>query len=1063
MNRTPTTPKAPAGQKTVLPLPKQPGSACAASSEESFGTPSLSCSPIYDDILYVPFEDPGDARNGKVDDKAAFWLLRKQTANTLRDKSEQLQKMVSPGMPPQERKKGLDDAGLLEHFLEPQLSQFLVGEQKARMQVIEEQNPRMRETFQAEWPHTRLDPRAVAREHNHPLQPRNKLLAEWKGLSDLAVHNAEKQGYTYRDGRLYSAQAEAARKAVEAYNKARSSVLEEFDTLGDVLDKIAKLLQETKVRYEEATRCAAGYRECRGALIGVLLWKDGYKKYFSYVEAILEAANYGLALPEYALIGGYPEGIAGGIQRFKEYVTLAARQKNIEEELRRKYREWVDATGSNVPPPAGLLDAERQAWRELDAKLQALHQQAVDSVAQSQPRRHLLWHPEDFAPDPVERVVKTSFPLREVSLPGTPNGPLIHFSLDMLEGLKQIPASSTGMAAQDHATSRFHDWLTREGALRIDAQGEWFDPQGWFDAEAFHRYLKEHRYQVKSLADAAARKAWDDRLLQILFKKDVQRLRLFDASPSAQLVRCLTPPQEDIHLSLKAEGPSLSNTGVGASVKLAFDINLARGEIEIGRIDLPERGKAKKFEVPYQLQGDPTQRSLDLGYFSMHLSARAWGFAGASLLIAGEVELRPGNLRLGANLDPIERATRDPNTRSAADNLETNPVLGGAAANAQIENGAKAGFNLFAGVQAGILTTGALNWAPPNTLQTACRIPGTNVPVAVSRSADALPDECWVSLARLEASFAGAVGGGGKGEVNLSVSGGCLILRLNAALIAGPGVEGSLSFAVGYQGVADLLNIVRRELHHNQQRPIKWVSDDAMAFLSRLNMAAALGIDLGMAYLLNFANVHINTNLAIVDFVMSVGDALFDGGRGGLIAHSILNYENQAELEGWFVECIPQGLGPLLKALISKPKEFDDPEQPSQKISPERSHLYQQQAIERILGWILANANNDSAQLLLAQKQFDEACSRMNKFGSLERQQNQDYCINRMLMDRFMAVSVKDVDDPRANDMRLQYFEHVRVLGVLRDGFCKEVKVSDYYGVEYLPGSTRVYTGGGHE
>ncbi|WP_448680971.1 hypothetical protein [Pseudomonas nicosulfuronedens] len=44
-----------------------------------------------------------------------------------------------------------------------------------------------------------------------------------------------------------------------------------------------------------------------------------------------------------------------------------------------------------TPPPVGLFDAERQAWRELDAKLQPFHQQAVDSVAQSQPRRHLLW------------------------------------------------------------------------------------------------------------------------------------------------------------------------------------------------------------------------------------------------------------------------------------------------------------------------------------------------------------------------------------------------------------------------------------------------------------------------------------------------------------------------------------------------------------------------------------------------------------------------------------------------------------------------------------------------
>lgn len=1056
MNRNPptsTSNQAPAPQPNILQLPQRPGSACAASQNEHFGKTRLSCSPAFDDILYVPNEDPG-GKNG--DDKAAFWLLPASIANLIREKAEQLNALVRPGMPAQQRKQGLDASGLLDYFLEPRLSQFLVGEQKARMQAFEAQEPRMRETYQAQWARTRLDPRSVAREHNHPVDAHIQRLKEWKALSDLAIFRATEQGYTYREGQLFTAQAEAVRKAVEVYNRARMRMLEEFDSLAEVLEEVGQRLRETIPRYEEAMSCTASYRACRGEMIGFLLWQDGYKSRFNYVESILDIARYGLAVPEYALIDDPQAGVVAGVDRFKQYVTLLERRKAVEDALRQKHRDWVEASGTNIPPPAGLLDAERAQWQELDAQMQTLYQQAVERTAQS--RLHLLWHPEYFAPDPVERLVKTGFPLREVSLPGTPNGPLVHLSLDMLKGL---PASSTGKAAQDHATSDFHDWLVENGALRIDAQGEWFDKEGWFDGEAFHRYLQAQRYQVKSLASAQARQAWSERLLQLLFKKDVQRLRLFDASPSAALVRCLTPPQEDLHLSASVKGPALTHEGAGASVELSMDVNLARGEVEILKLDLPERGQARELSLPYTLAGDPTARGLNLGRFSLHLSARAWGFAGASLLLAAKVNIGPGNLRLGATLDPIEPALRTPGTVSTADNASSHEVIGGAAAKVKIENGAQASFNLFAGVQAGIITTGALNWAPPRAQATLLQVP--NMP------GQAIPDAGWLSLARLETSLAGALGGGGRGEINLSVYEGCLILRINAAMVLGAGAQGSLSFAVGYQGLEDLLNIVRRELHNNQQRTIQWVDPAAMAFLASLNMLAAMGIDVGMAYLCRFINLHINSGLAIMDFVMSLKDAIFSKGRGGLIAHSIMTYKNPAELERWFVECIPQGLGPMLMTLISTPAAFEvtefiktpkGEEKRTTAYSKEQSHLFQQQATEQVLGWIVNNAGANPEALLNAQKQFDQACSRMNKFGSYDHQ-GQVYCTNRHRMDRFMKeVPGGDYADlPENISMRKKYFDHIKILGSLRDDYCKEANLSDYYGLNYLPGKTGVYTG----
>jgi hypothetical protein len=50
-------------------------------------------------------------------------------------------------------------------------------------------------------------------------------------------------------------------------------------------------------------------------------------------------------------------------------------------------------------------------------------------VNRSRPRRHLLWNPEQFAPQPQQRLVRTDFPLREISVP-TEVERLRHLSLN---------------------------------------------------------------------------------------------------------------------------------------------------------------------------------------------------------------------------------------------------------------------------------------------------------------------------------------------------------------------------------------------------------------------------------------------------------------------------------------------------------------------------------------------------------------------------------------------------------------------------------------------------------
>ena len=346
--------------------------------------------------------------------------------------------------------------------------------------------------------------------------------------------------------------------------------------------------------------------------------------------------------------------------------------------------------------------------------------------------------------------------------------------------------------------------------------------------------------------------------------------------------------------------------------------------------------------------------------------------------------------------------------------------------------------------------TGALNWAPPKA-----RVILRNVPKALGNP---VASDGWCSLARLEGSAGVAAGGGMNGDFAVSLSGGRLLLHLKGAATAGFGMQGGLTFQVGYEAIGELLNLVRRELHNNQQRPLQWVTPQAMTFLSRLNTVGALGLDVGMVYLLNLLDSQANAALQAVDKVMGLYEAITGGGKGGPIAYAILNYENQAELELWFVEAMPSALGPMLMTLLSEPAEFDVEENGATVTkTKQQSHLFQQQAIERILDWIVTNAQYTN-RIRQAQKQFDEACSRMDRFGALAEKPGQAYCENRRKMDRFMAVvpNTPDANNDFNNSMRESYKKHEEVLGALRDGYCR---VDKYYGTDYLASVT--YTGPG--
>jgi len=996
-----------------------------------------------------------------------FWLLPEKLSEAIQEALQELADSVSPEKSPEERKRGLDELGLLEYFMEPKLTNFLQGEDLERMLQIEAEEPNIEQRYLSKRAYALMDPRMQTTPVWQEYQRLQELYNEWKPLHDSALREAERQEYTYENGTLFSKEAMEARRRVQDYLIKRSQVMSEGQLSEYDVELLADTLAIGKSRYQAVQNCT---KQCRGKVRSYSAWlrvSRGKLDFIDYVESIIKVADYGLALPEFALIPASEEDVTAGVTVFRQYLDAQLKQQEVNDRLQTKYRNWVESTGSNMRAPAGLVAAERAEWEELQHIQKDLKHQAELNVQTGETQRHLLWEPEHFQPQPAERLVRAGFPLSEMSLPDNPESPVRALSLFNLEGIaeqlkkdiktkpvdavvkgiQRIPTDTSGKRSSEQ--SLLEAWLENAGGFKIDDQAsDWFDEDGWFEMEKFYAYLQQEKLKVDSLEDAAVRADWGLRLKQVLFSADIRDdMRLFDSSPQAQLVRCLTPPQSNIHSSASAVGPSFSVAeGFQASAQASLSIDLARGEVEIFSVDYPARSVAREITVHYQNHAGE-MLPMSLGRYSMHLSARAWGYAGASLLLAARIELTPngplwGKTALSAE-EPATRPGEEPITRPDEDqpprkvsreSTHTSaPVTTGRGPSVNVQDGAQASFNLFAGVQAGILLTGALNWAPPTGLAAMRTIPGRQAGSVETSDANQ-----WLSMADLTVGAGGAIGLGTEANAMLSLHNGRLVLKLKASAMAGAGASGEFSFAVSYQGMIELINIYRRELHRNHGRPLDWIDPEAADLISKINVLSAVGLDIELLIGVSMWVAH--RPVIQVDMIMSLYESLLTRpGRAGTIAESILTFRDENQLRRWCVEAVPAALGPLLLTLTSVPLILDGifTDGPQAALNKrERTRLEQQNAIVRILGWIVDHATQNNSWSA-AQHQFEEACMRMNQFGVLPEDTGQTYCENRLKLDLFMESGSRDEVRLGGSQVDRDYKRYISLLGAQADLSCK--------------------------
>ncbi|WP_438301813.1 hypothetical protein [Pseudomonas sp. NMS19W] len=453
-----STQTAPVENKPALELDPQPKAPDSCSN--AFDKVKTPCSTSYGEVIYATKEK-------------MFYLLPKRAASSIKEAMNELEQHISVSKSPEERLKGMNTAGLLEYFLEPKLTNFLQGEQKSRMLEIEAQEPDIaqptmamrlnavsrearnsaaldKQPDQSEYARNRElanQQQASLLEANSDGQKLQRLYSEWKKLKNIAVAQAKVAGYTYESGNLFSPGALEARSRVQTYLKARSAL-----TSGGKLTTLKEEdFQKNKKAYLDATNCVIdGKARMCGYLKEVANERKKVEKDFAaYIDSILKVADYGLALPEFALIPDTGD-ISAGVEKFKAYLEMEQQQIKLTEQIRSKYKAWIDASGQNVAAPTGIVEAEQAEWQRIQQARLKLRDDAEAAVAAALPLRHLLWEPEQFQPKPEERLVKAGFPLREVALFNSPNSPVKHLSLLNLEGIAKVlkkDVSEIGAAA----------------------------------------------------------------------------------------------------------------------------------------------------------------------------------------------------------------------------------------------------------------------------------------------------------------------------------------------------------------------------------------------------------------------------------------------------------------------------------------------------------------------------------------------------------------------------------------------------------------------------------------
>lgn len=980
-------------QQTPVVLPAD-APAAPVNSEVFCKTTQPACSQRYHDIVYVTGQ-------------RKFWLLPKRLTEQLGEAAATLQqKTVDTDKA--SRMSRIAESGLMDYFITPGPDAFLdasdenSGERRRYLEAKDAlaKEQQIQEDARTRWHESRSQGDSTAamraeRELFHSQQRSQQLEAEVAQLEAISNERAEGLGYVRENGTFYTPRALQARDAVDTYIAERDKALahgyEMFDPGNRKVATAWEHLRDYKTLYQQLVQTGEiDSRALRGTRINILNLEGLLAP---YINAIVELAECGIAVAEFALS---PDDQYQGTEEFQAYVRLLGSRRTLEQRIEARYAQWTSSTGGKAAPPGMLFAELQEAWHQLNDEAESIKATAEARVREHLPPRLFLWEPESYQPKPIERLARANIPLREFSLASASQA-LQHLSLvdlakqgasELGQALKDLKALPQPVAKQADADKAFSDWLTQEGAHSFEEQGQWFDEDGLFLPERFFAVLDSQGFDIASLQGNDARTRWGDTLKAMIFEdRQLRKLMLFDNSPQAQFVRCLLPAGASLHQSTAVEGPQWQKGPIALRARAYLEVAAWRGEVDLLTFTVPERSQAQAFEPSYTAY-DGSERTFNFGKLSFSFSAKAWGFAGASLMLTREFMLdQKTNYTSLVGVDIAERS------------------------------GELGKYDLFVGAQAGCRIKGQLDWCPPPSVLPPAPVPNrTQV-------------DNWQTLAKLDVEMVAAAGANASGHLHVQLRNGRFLLSIKGSLIWGAGFKGYVTFEVGYQGVVALLELLRVELATNRNQTPDWIENEAFEFAKRLSLFGALGMEVPFLYVRGYT------------MVRDLYSRLTDGGRGGPIAYTLMRHQQQNTMKTWVRKLQPAAFGPLLMALSSTPKAFSVGEGNSRADFDEvQAHLIQQQAIERCLSWVAGDVNAD--------RQFEDAIMLMNRDGIKPENAGQAYCENRLRLDSFMAERVFGLNNDN-NEMRASYRQYVALLGKRLDGYCEYR--SEYHSTAFVP------------
>ncbi|RJX66541.1 hypothetical protein DZ860_19865 [Vibrio sinensis] len=938
-----------------------------------------------------------------------FYLLTEDACDFLDSAEEQLQTLIAS--------KGKDNlmlilsqAGIIDGLLSADPSNFLSAQDKLEYekekQWIQDQDKHRIAYFDSQGVMSSF---AVQGWHDEFASHTRKA----EQYLEKGCKAAQKQGYVWDNGALYSPKEVKIKKYIAQYKRAREAFAEERDKTPQIqIENLEQRIVETKTFIESLPK---GYDVHKAAELALSKSELSLAKKSPMLEKLTDAienlALAGIATPEYALAEVSGED---GHDLLADYHRYMIDSDKFEKSLQERLSALDNATNHYAIPHKDILSEEYEALKSLRSKAKQLHQQAQIAIAKMANPCFLLWNPSDYKAKPSDRLFTNQFPLREY-LRGAPNpqgrgGQFEQFRYFSLPHLAQPKVDGT-ITKPDWSPTLKNDTAyyaaMRQYVDRIPIEGRWFDERGLFIYDEFKQSLIKNNIQIETLGeDYTQGKEWQATLEQVLYS-DALRKKIdpFDHSLQGQFFRFVTlnvngGSEISTKLQVKSDLLASDSNFEGSSeqkIEAKAEVVLARGEINLVQamnnrkyLYYPSASEVmpnRELDIKYKDEGEQKITQFCFGALQNRISIKAYGFAGANLALGASVKYGSNGLEFS---DVYQRENHLGNEVLTTELVE-----------------------LKAEAQLGVELACYIDWHLP-------------------RGKHAIPDYLIddqsqpMTLAKMAAKSEVAV------ELNLPFYFRLADKKILIGMeIGSVGAKFVVEGEINPDGLSAWVWQFQRLLRQCNYKRIEIADSETfntMSMLSRSMLYSQMQVGLFLA-----------EGKDTLDNILRV----FDTERAGLVAYTLYQGD-ETFLQDWVRLMHPEALGPLIGTLLREPEETEILTESGQieNYSKEKTLAIQQISLANILRWLAT----DPAKTII-HRLVEEA------FARTEPNKTSEYKEGRLL--EFKAVKEKielfltqevilNIDDELLDDRWRSLIKAQQHLGIISFPLYAEVSEQEY-------------------